>query len=386
MDIPFQGKDHALRVMRHSIFVIALGCLFFFCCSYTQEPVDKHLPESKETGSKIRKYEPRFGRNRPIVAVVGVNSYTELTDFVVPFGIMKESSVAEVFAITTEPGSMKMFPAFEIDTNFTIQQFDVKFPEGADFVFVPAVHESDNKILVSWLQKQSQKGSTIIGVCDGVWALANARLLEGKSAVGHWYSFQSLQEKFTNTKWISNRRYISDGNIITTTGVTASIPISLAIIEAIAGQKKAEEVAHHFGADEWGSYHESAPFQLSAKHIITAAKNLTAFWSYEDVGIPVTVGEDEVTLALVADVYARTYKTNVFQISDSNAVTKHGLTLLPRAGKNRELEMDRIVNDFKSLNAIRGLDHSLNQIQTLYGLSTANFVALQIEYLKYLQH
>jgi hypothetical protein len=48
-------------------------------------------------------YEARFGRSRPVIAVVGENAGTELTDFVIPFGVLRRSGAAEVLAVATQP-------------------------------------------------------------------------------------------------------------------------------------------------------------------------------------------------------------------------------------------------------------------------------------------
>lgn len=72
---------------------------------------------------------------------------------------------------------------------------------------------------------------------------ANAGLLEGHRATGHWYSLPSLQ-KFSGTTWIRDQRYVSDGVVVTTTGVTASIPASHALGEAIAGHNRATQEAN----------------------------------------------------------------------------------------------------------------------------------------------
>ncbi len=340
---------------------------------------DSFQPASIE---KIQLYQPRFDRKRPVIAIVGENEYTELTDYIVPYSILKESGAAEVFALSTKPGTIRMFPSLQIEVQNTISRFDSLFPEGADYVIVPAVHNSENPDLLQWIQTQASKGATIVGICDGAWVLANAGLLKGHRATGHWYSFDKLEAKFTDTKWIRNRRYVADGKIITTTGITASIPISLALVETIAGKQSADLVAKKFGETDWSSTHTSSDFQLGARNIFTAAKNLLAFWFYEDVGIPVSQDMDELTLALVADAYSRTYKTKAFSISENNEPvrTKRGLVLIPDKIKTSSDLPDRILGNIGEQPAVPTLNQTLKDIESLYGLDTANFVALQMEY------
>ncbi len=326
-------------------------------------------------------YSPRFDRKKPIVAIVGENTYTELTDYIIPYGILSESKVADVFALATQDGALQMFPALRLQPQTTISIFDLKFPKGADYVVVPAVHHSDDPDLINWIIEQSNKGSTIIGVCDGVLVLANAGLLVDHKAVGHWYSMGNLKDEFPRTEWVKNTRYIADRKIVTTTGVTASIPVSLALVEAISGTKRANEVAQNLGIDDWGVKHQSDEFKLSAKHLWVAASNWLAFWSKENIGIPIAEGVNEVTLALTADSYSRTYRSQAFSISESpsGVVSKHGLTILPDDFQAKT-SFSHIIELRDDIKAGSILDSVLTDIKARYGVETARFVALQLEY------
>lgn len=76
----------------------------------------------------IKPYHARFGRQHPILAIVGVNSGTELTDYVIPYGILRQADLGEVIAVATRPGVMTMRPALRIQPQATIAEFDAWFP------------------------------------------------------------------------------------------------------------------------------------------------------------------------------------------------------------------------------------------------------------------
>ena len=46
-------------------------------------------------------------RQRPLIAIVGINDATEVTDYLMPFGILRRSDVADVVLLATEPGPVK---------------------------------------------------------------------------------------------------------------------------------------------------------------------------------------------------------------------------------------------------------------------------------------
>ena len=267
--------------------------------------------------------------------------------------------------------------ALRVSPQASTAEFDGRFPQGADYVIVPAVHEVKNAALIGWVQSQARKGATIVGVCDGVWVLAHAGLLRGKQAVGHWYALDDLQQQFADTRWRRDRRYLADGKVITTTGVTASIPVSLALVEAIAGTAAAQQTATRLGAIDWSAQHRSDDFQLNRRHMLTAAGNWLAFWSHQDIGIQVADGVDEIALALAADAWSRTYRSSAFVLprAGQNVQSRRGLLLL---GDTATVERTLQLNP--ALLPTATLDDSLRQITAWYGPATAAFVALQMEY------
>ena len=135
------------------------------------------LPGSAATRGKtaspevMAPYHARFQRDRPVIAVIAENRGTELVDFVVPYGVLARSGVAEVIAVATRDGAVTMRPALQIQPQATIVQFDARFPEGADYVIVPAVVNRKDPALLGWIKAQADKGSTMVSICDGVMVL-----------------------------------------------------------------------------------------------------------------------------------------------------------------------------------------------------------------------
>lgn len=87
-----------------------------------------------------------------------------------------------------------------------------------------------------------------------------------------------------------------DQGIAATTGITASMPMSLTLIEAIAVREKAEEVARHIGLTHCDARHDSDAFRFTRPFALTAIGNTAAFWKREQLDIELTPGVDEVSL------------------------------------------------------------------------------------------
>jgi transcriptional regulator GlxA family with amidase domain len=344
-------------------------------------PVSSHDAEAA-AGGALARYEARFGRTQPVIAVVAYNASTEITDFIVPYGVLAESGAADVVAVSTGEGPVQMSAGTRFGAQATLAQFDTRYPQGADYVIVPAIYEGEAyEPLLGWLRAQAGRGATIVGVCDGVLTVANTGLLEGKRATTHWRTIDDIERKHPGTRWTRNTRYIADGNIITTSGVSASIPISIALVEAIAGRARAEALAKRLGATDWSPRHNSEQFRLTPRAFLTALANKAMFWRHEELGIAVAPGVDEIRVALIADAYHRTRRSPTFTVSASGEPvrTRRGLTIYPDTPAN-ERAADRMLSLLEHVPPVQALDQALSDIAVGYGTRTAAFVALTMEY------
>jgi transcriptional regulator GlxA family with amidase domain len=109
----------------------------------------------------------------------------------------------------------------------------------------------DDPAALQFIKDQSAKGALIIGVCFGAKVVAETGLLDNKRATTHWFALQELRKKHPTMQYVADRRLVVDHGVATTTGSTASIPMSLTLIEAIGGRDKAAAVARDIGLDYW---------------------------------------------------------------------------------------------------------------------------------------
>lgn len=324
---------------------------------------------------------PKANRAQHLVAIVADNDGAETTDFIVPYGVLKESGVVDVVALSTREGPISLHPALTVKADKTIQEFDEFHPEGADIVIVPAMHHPDKPTVIDWLKRQYRSGATIVSICDGIWVLGHAGLLDEKTATGHWYSLQKLRSEYPRTKWLTDRRYVADGNLLSTTGVSASIPASLALVKSIAGDKIASELADRLGVDNFDPHHDTSAFENSVSVAWTAATNWLSFWNKETIGIPIDDDIDEIALSLTADAWSRTFRSKaktVHSSPDSKTFVKTRRGLWVKIDGQKEAAYHTILLSNKE--PAKALDTTLVDIAKRYGSRTADFVALQLEY------
>jgi putative intracellular protease/amidase len=320
-------------------------------------------------------------RARPLIAIVGVNDSTETTDYLMPYGILRRADVADVVALATTPGPVRLFPALAVEPQATVADFDAQHPDGADYVIVPAMSRDDDPQVVPWIKSQAAKGAIIVGVCAGAKVVGNTGLLDGRRATTHWYYLKELRGKHPAIQYVADRRLVVDRGIATTTGITASMPMSLTLIEAIAGRDKAEAVGRDLGLGHWDARHDSGAFQFTRPFALTAIGNTLAFWNREQLGLELSPGVDEVSLALVADAWSRTYRSRAvtFAGTADARLTRNGLRILPQQ-VTENWPAERLLPAIGDLPPAKALDQALLGIAVRYGTATTDFVAMQLEY------
>lgn len=333
-----------------------------------------------ETQAMVEALRPQK-RARPVVAVIGINDGTETTDYLLPAGVLRRADVADVHLIATSEGPVTLFPALQVEPDMTIAGFDAAYPDGADYVIVPAMMRDDDPVALAWIEAQASKGSLIIGICAGAKIVAAAGLLDERQGTTHWFSRNDLTRLAPTITQVADRRFVVDGPVATTTGITASMPLALTLVEAIAGPERAAQTAAGIGIEHWDAGHDSQAFGLSREFVTTVMANAIAFWQYETVSIRVGPDFDAISLALVADSWSRTYRSHAISVATEPGVVRDatGIGILPDVIEARD-EASGIIIDGAQLRPAAALDHALAAIEGRYGGETASVVAVQLEY------
>lgn len=367
--------------LRFAIIGIATVVALFFAAVFVLVPGSRPvsaLPtiSADEQAATLSALKPPKHTARPVVAIIGANGGTETTDYLLPYGVLKRSGVVDVVAVATEAGPMKMMPSLTIVPDTTTADFDRHMPEGADYVIVPALHDPTDRGVIAFILAQAKKGATILSICNGTLVMENTGLLAGRRATGHWWDIGGVAERVPTMTRVRDRRYVIDRGVGTTTGISASLPLSLTLVEAIAGHERAAALAQEVGAIGWSAAHDSGRFRLTRDDAFSVTSNLLVSLVAKDtIGIRVPEGADLIALAFVADTYGRTFRSDAAVMGEFPIATREGLKILPDAPKSTD-----VVLDLPQGNApAKALDYALVDIAKRYGQSTANFVRVQME-------
>jgi transcriptional regulator GlxA family with amidase domain len=95
---------------------------------------------------------------------------------------------------------------------------------------------------VAWVRLQAATVPLMTSVCTGALVYAAAGLLGGRPATTHWESLDLLHELDPTIEVRPDSRFVDDGNIITSAGVSAGIDMALHLVARLAGIDRAREV------------------------------------------------------------------------------------------------------------------------------------------------
>ena len=99
--------------------------------------------------------------------------------------------------------------------------------------------------LCDWLKFQEKRCRRLAAICNGVFALGAAGLIDRKSVTTHWMDASHLSSLFPTAQVDPDHIHVKDGTIYTTAGVTAGIDLSLLMIEEDFGKRMAVDVAKY---------------------------------------------------------------------------------------------------------------------------------------------
>jgi transcriptional regulator GlxA family with amidase domain len=150
-------------------------------------------------------------------------------------------TVAETEGPVNARGGLSVTPAFAFDRHPKI-----------DVLIVPGgvvTAELEKPDVISWVGSQSRSAQLTASVCTGAFILAQTGLLEGRTVTTHWEDIDDLRAMFPGLTVKENARYIDQGDIVTSAGISAGIDMSLHLVARLAGEALAVKTARQMDYD-----------------------------------------------------------------------------------------------------------------------------------------
>jgi len=102
---------------------------------------------------------------------------------------------------------------------------------------------------VAWVKRRHDESRQTMSVCNGAFILAKAGLLDGLSATTFYGMIDDLRAEAPKTRVVNDQRYVDNGRIITTAGLSSGIDGALHIIDKLRGHGTAQATALHMEYD-----------------------------------------------------------------------------------------------------------------------------------------
>ncbi len=102
-------------------------------------------------------------------------------------------------------------------------------------------HLGDEQVR-AWVRGIADSGALMTSVCTGSLVYADAGLLDGRPATTHWRSIDLLPTLGDGIDVRADDRFVDDGDVVTSAGVSAGIDMALHLVARLAGVERARTV------------------------------------------------------------------------------------------------------------------------------------------------
>ncbi|MCM3698778.1 DJ-1/PfpI family protein [Paenibacillus macerans] len=358
------------------VFVLVVGGTgaigFMSTMQEAMSVYDKPVPASLQNIQA-----PAYDSKKPTVAVILANEVTEVFDFLVPYEMFSMTGSYNVFAAAPDKNIKSLTGGLDVVPQYTFDELDKLTGKSPDIIvipYMPILDETKYKPVRDWIRKHSGQETILLSICNGAENLADTGLLNGKAAATHWGDIGRLEKKYTEVTWKRDQRYVPDGNIVSSAGLTSGIDATLYVISRHLGEPAAKKVAEemNYPSYDFVEHPQMEPFTAGLSDIVYVLNN--AFqWSKKKNGVMLYNGADELMLASAFDTYGASGTTTTLTISSKQGpvVTRHGLNLIARYQIANAPQLDKMIfvgPDVKTLAAddIRNWNENGGKAEQLY--------------------
>jgi transcriptional regulator GlxA family with amidase domain len=286
------------------------------------------------------------------VVVAGATG-AESLDVLAPYEVLAASGRFNVYTLAPERTPLPLFPGspeltgVDFLPHHTFDSYVDAVGTPPDLVvlpYIPAARDEANTPVLGWLREHVTAETTLLTICGGSWVAADAGLLEGRTATTHRNLFTTLDRQHPEVRWVHGERWVEDGNVISSAGITAAVDATLYTIERLVGRAVAEDTATEIGYPHPALLDDPSYMVPLAS---TSSRTINALFRPDraKLGIALYDGVGELEVASIVDLYPRTLASTIHPIGATPGVitTRHGLHLTPRHHLADAPDVDRLL-------------------------------------------
>jgi putative intracellular protease/amidase len=295
---------------------------------------------------------PAHDPQLPTAVVLTGNTGAESIDVLAPYGVLAASGSFNVYTAAPRREPLNLFPGAP-----HLQGADLlphySFAELADVVprpdlvvvpYIPGAGTGGDEAVLTQLRRYVADGARLLAICGGSYTAAQAGVLSGRRVTTHQSIFEIGDRDHPDVTWVRGQRWVEDGPVVSSAGITAAIDAALKVLERTGGRAAAERTARDLGYPHLRHLDDptwTPPAANGWLRMLTGA----FVWDTTDLGVLLADGVEELALSAVVDIHPRSLGTTVRTVADEHRVitSRHGLHLLPRHALADRLHLDRIV-------------------------------------------
>ena len=171
-----------------------------------------------------------------------------------------------------------------------VAEHDLEILEAADTVVVPGYMPLDDpgEEVGAALRQAVARGTRVVSVCTGAFALAAAGLLDHRRAATHWQYAGQLAARYPAVRVDPDVLWADEGNVLTSAGLAAGIDLCVQLVRADYGSEVAVEVARHMVV---APHRDGGQAQWLQRPVPPPGESLagTCRWALEHLAEPLTV-------------------------------------------------------------------------------------------------
>jgi putative intracellular protease/amidase len=339
-------------------------------------------PEVAASGSQ---FNASTADGRIIVAMVLGQSGSEAADVLAPYDVIASSPDFAVYTIADTKAPAPLDGGIWVTPDYTFADAGSGAAPRPDLIVVPAVNLPSDPVeqaARSFIAEQYAAGAHVLGICAGSRLLAASGILDGLSATSHWSRITALEETNPDVSWVRGERYVQDGRVTTTGGVTSSIPGALKVMADMAGAPEASRVGGLISYPGWTPDSAvSMPVQSFGVEDVPVLVNAAFPWAHPTFNIQLSDGVDEIDAAALFEMYAYSQAASTRAVSDTGTVrTSHGLTLRTEVLDETTGGQTLMAGAIQSRSGMGGFDAAFEQLGLTVSPSVVDSVAKMLEY------
>lgn len=173
---------------------------------------------------------------------------TEVLDFAGPLEVFSYAGF-KIFTVGKTKAPVSVQRILKVNPDYSIQD-----APPADFFAIfggnDGVAAGDPEV-IRWIKSRDASTKGYFSVCTGAFVLGSAGLLDSLTVTTFHKSIQNLQRAVPSAKVLSNVRYVDNGRVITTAGISAGIDGALHLVARLRGEAEAMRIAKHMEYDKY---------------------------------------------------------------------------------------------------------------------------------------